>query len=110
MSRKSFKSKPRLGNGTFDIEGVEFTYKRDVPGAVIMDFMSAVDADNPATMVKVIDSLFSSMLVEGDIDRFNTYIRDPENNIGMDELMGVAEWLVEEASGNETQQGLSGPG
>lgn len=108
MPKKSFTSPPRRGTDSFDINGVVFRYNLDVPGAVIMDYMGQADEDNSSTMVEVVNRLLTETIVPEDISRFNDYIRNPENNVGIIMLTEICEFLLEEISGKD--QPLSGFG
>ena len=110
MTRKSFRSVPSRGLQEFDINGVVFQFSPDIPGAILLDFMSKVDEDDPAAMVGVINSLLDSTLPPDELTRFNAYVRDPKNNVTLEMLAEICGFVAETASGNAKQPVPYGPG
>lgn len=110
MTQKSFRSAPARGVQTFDINDVVFQFTPDIPGAILMDFMSNIDDENPASMVKVLNKLLESALAPAELERFNEFVRDPSNNVSLELLAEICGFIAENASGNEKRPTRYGPG
>lgn len=110
MARKSFKTAAPRSDEEFDINGEVFHFSPNIPGAVLVDFLSEADEDNPAAMAGVVNNLLEAAIIADDIDRFNTFIRDPKNNVDLELLAELCGFIAEQSSGNEGQPGQYGPG
>lgn len=110
MTQKSFRSAPSRGAQTFDINGTSFSFSPDIPGATLMDFMSNIDDENPASMVKVLNQLLEAALAPVELQRFNEFVRNPENNISLELLAEICGYIAESSSGNAKQPTRYGPG
>lgn len=110
MARKSFKTAAPRGVEEFDINDEVFHYNPDIPGAVLLDFLSEADEENPQKMAGVIHQLLDHAVLDTDKERFDKFIRDPKNNVGLETLAEVCGFIAESASGNGQRPGSYGPG
>jgi hypothetical protein len=107
MAKKSFKTyKP---TELHELEINERTFHiQFVPGAVVLDFLSEADTDNPAKMAATINNLLDSAIVPAELEDWHAYIKDPANNVDLDTLSEIAGYVAEVVSaGNPHQQPLS---
>lgn len=113
MRRKEFVTKKA---GTDDVvelvvNGTVFPCKSRIPGMVLVDFLSAMDMDDPKTVGDMLKGFFREAFKDGEVyDRFMSFSRDPDNEIGIEDLSGMAGWIAEQYGGGPTagSQGSSG--
>jgi len=110
MARKSFKTAAPRGTEEFEINDEVFRYDPDIPGAVLLDFMSEADTDDPSKMAAVINRLLEEAIVDTDKPRFDAFVRDKRNNVDITLLAEICGFIAESASGNGRQPGSYGPG
>lgn len=80
---------------TFDLEGQTFEARPAIPGAVLLDLV-AVAGDEGAAGAGSIISFFEKALVPESYERFDVLIKDPEVLIGIETLVEILSWLIEE--------------
>lgn len=76
-----------------------FRCQESLPGQVLLDFLAETKMDDPASMVSAINNIFKQAVVEEDYEAWSAFIRDPANNISLNNLSEFAGWLVEEYTG-----------
>lgn len=115
MARKTFNTYRKTETPEFDIqdpEGVTTTFrmKPSVPGAVLLDFLSGANADDPAAMARTVNSLLVSSIHEDDLEKWQDYIHNPRNEVTLDVLSEIAGYASEVLSGGNDQpsQSLNG--
>ena len=74
---------------SFDINGEEFTCRSMVPAYVIMDMATALGNQGGLGALTAINDLVVSVLTEEDIDRFQETLRDPEQEVGIEDLAEI---------------------
>lgn len=70
-----------------------------LPGAALLDFAAKLDKDSTADMAGAINEFFDMALVVDEKESFAAFLRDPNQRIGIDTLMEIAEWLMEQFMG-----------
>jgi len=103
--RKTFGSatpdKPRVPVEV-EINGEVFEVRTDVPSGVLLDFMEqAGDEENPATAARALKSFFHLVLNADDVERWDTFLSDPDKGPDVKLLAEVAGWLFAEMSGGD---------
>lgn len=105
IRRRNFSTKKA---GTDDIvmldvnEAISFKCASKIPGMVLVDFIAEMDEDNAQSMGVGLQNFFKHALGENH-EAFLKYVRDPENEVGIDDLSEMAGWLAEQYSdGNPT--------
>lgn len=102
VRRKKFSSTKRVGTDDvviLEVNDQEFRCKSRIPGMVLVDFISQMDEDDPKSMGDSLKGFFNEALLPAELDRFNEYIRLPENDIDLEMLAEMAGWLAEQFSG-----------
>jgi glycerate-2-kinase len=108
MSNKSFTTRRPAEISTLTIEpegrpaGV-FKLAASIPGDVLLDFISGVETEDPATLAKAVRELLKAGIAPEQYDDFIAFIREPENNVALDNLSAYAGYIAEVLSGNEQQ-------
>lgn len=94
---RSFSAKKQADKGplTFDLEGQKFEAHRQVPGAVLLDFMASAGEDGAGAAGAILP-FFEDALIEEDYQRFAKLIKDPDVLIDMETLMEIIAYLIEE--------------
>lgn len=94
---RSFSAKKKADRGpvTFDLEGQTFEAHKEIPGAVLLDFMATAGEDGTGTAAAIFP-FFEEALLEDDYARFNTLIHDKDISIDMETLVEIVGYLVEE--------------
>lgn len=86
----------------FELDGEAFEAYGEVPGAVLLDFISASDSDsNGKSAASILDYLNKS-LNEENFKRFDKIIRDPERPIKIELLAEIVTYLIEERTSRNT--------
>jgi hypothetical protein len=101
MRRKKFISK-KVGTDDvviLEVNDTEFKCKSRIPGMILVDFISHMDEDDPKSMGDSLRGFFDNTIQEVDLERFNEYVRNPENDIDLEMLAEMAGWLAEQFSG-----------
>lgn len=106
--RKTFNTYRKTEIPDFDIEDdagnkTNFKMKPSVPGAVLLDFIAGANAEDPAAMARTVNDLLNAAIADEDSERWNTYIRDPKNNVTLDVLSEIAGYASETLSGGNDQ-------
>lgn len=109
MAKKSITTYQPTEEHSIDFpDGTEFHLEKSVPGAVLLDFISGADSEDPAAMAKTVQSLLDEAIAEDEREAFNAYIRDKKNNVTLDVLSEIAGFAAEVLSaGNPHQQPAS---
>lgn len=88
----------------FKLHEEEFTCVPALQGKVLMSLVSKSQSEDPAESIGVIDTFFSSVLVDESLERFNALLEDKDRIVNMETLGEIISWLVEEYSGRPNQQ------
>lgn len=102
MRRKKFTSQKKTGTDDvviLEVNDQEFRCKSRIPGMVLVDFISQMDEDDPKSMGEALKNFFDESLQPAELERFNAYVRDPENDVDLPLLAEMAGWLAEQLSG-----------
>lgn len=99
-AKKSFTTRAPEEVETIDINGTEFTLNSDIPGDVLLDFITSADEESPAAMAAMVRNLLNAAIAEHELDRWHAFIRDPKNHVTLDVLAEVAGHASEVMSGN----------
>lgn len=127
MRRRNFNTKKKGTDDVvvLDINGDDpelarsFPCNSKIPGMVLVDFISEMDEDDPASMGSSLTSFFKASIQKDHYEAFLEYVRTPENEVDLEQLAEMAGWLAEQyTGGNPTEQSsgssdglsLSGPG
>ena len=114
MRRKKFSTYTDKGSDDvviLDINDREFKCKSRIPGIVLMRWVSKLDMEDPAAAAGAVEELLRAAIAPDDQDDFFEYVEDPANNVDLQTLSQMAGWLVEQFTGNPTQQSSdSSPG
>lgn len=80
---------------TFELEGETFEAYGQVPGAVLLDFISASSDESVGSAGAILGYLKSSMDVKN-FKRFDKLTRDPEVLVELSTLADIVGYLIEE--------------
>lgn len=83
----------------FAVNDKDFHCVRAIPGMVLLDFISTVDLDNPASAGGAVTNFFKTAIQPEEWEDFLAYTRDPINEVGIDDLSQIAGWLAEQYMG-----------
>ncbi len=108
MARRTFNTYRVTEIPEFDIQDpdgntVTFRMKPSVPGAVLLDFISGANAEDPAAMAKTVTDLLNAAIAEEDSEKWATFIRDPKNSVSLETLSEIAGYASEMLSGGNAQ-------
>lgn len=106
MAKKKFQTHTPTEIQTLEIENedngvvTEFAMSPAIPGAVLLDYLSQADTEQPGKMAELVTNLLDQAIAAEDLDRWHAYIREPSNNINLNTLSEIAGWASEVLSGN----------
>jgi hypothetical protein len=107
MRRKQFKS-DTAANGddviVIDINDQSFGCRGRMPGYEILEFVENLDDDRPNLAGSALKGLLTNAIIPKDRERFVAYVKDEQNNVSMELLSEIAGYLMEQYTGNPTQQ------
>lgn len=83
----------------FDLNDRKFHCTEMIPGAALLDFAAKLKDEDPAAMAEAVWEFFDMAIVEDEREGFREFIRDPKQRVGIETLMEIAEWLMEEFMG-----------
>lgn len=109
MARKSFTSHAPSETHEIEINGEVFPLNPQVPGDLLLDFISQADSYDPSKLAKAIRQLLSVAVVAEHSERFNAFIRDPHNGVDLPLLSEIAGYVTEVMSGGNDHQPLPAP-
>jgi hypothetical protein len=107
MARKSYGGKGKKTEGTpfeFDINGEEFVTRNKLPAMMMLQFADLATDDptaetmDPAQihrMVAMMNDTFEACFSKEDYARFQDAVKDPENEIDIEDLMTIFADLTE---------------
>lgn len=101
MAKKTFRGYQSPEDSTIELESPDGSRAFEarlvpvVPGSVILDFTSKVDAEEPATLANAVNDLFQAAIVPEDWDGFKAFIDDPANGIDMALLSDISNYVAE---------------
>lgn len=87
---------------TFDLAGENFTAYPKLPGAVILEFISATDEGSATTAGALIKFLKDAM-DDGNFSRLNAIFHDKEIMVEIEDIADIVSYLVEEYSDRPTE-------
>lgn len=87
----------------FELDGEEFEAYGEVPGAVLLDFISATDGESTGKSAGSILAYLKSSLDEENFKRFDKIIRDPQRPIKIELLADIVSYLIEERTSRPTE-------
>lgn len=87
----------------FDLAGEHFSAYGEVPGAVLLDFVSNSSGEAPAETAKAIMSYLKHSMDEENYKRFNALTHDPKKKIKIETLSEIVGHLIEERSSRPTE-------
>ena len=99
MSKKTFTTYQPTEQVEFDINDQTFHCVPMLPGATLLDFMSAADPDHPNEMAKAVRTLLKQAVVEEEREAFEAFITDPANAVSVDILSEIAGYVADKLSG-----------
>ncbi len=82
----------------FSLAGEDFECKPAIQGKVLLDFIADADSNDGGRAAEGMRRFFVSVMPEEESKRFYKLIEDSEYIFDMEELSGIAAWLVEEYS------------
>lgn len=109
MTRKSFKTYAPTEEHSFDINDEVFRINADVPGYLIVDFMAEADEENASAMASLLTNFFNAAIMEEDHEKWNAFVRDPANHVGLDDLSEIAGYIVGILTAGNDQSPLPTP-
>lgn len=85
-----------------DFNGATHTFKLNpsIPGQVILDFMSVSQAEDPAKLADIINTVLDMAVVEDDKVAWKAFSVEPRNGVTVDVLSEVVGHVVSVLSGN----------
>lgn len=107
MRRKKFSTRGNVGSDDvviLELNDREFKCKSRIPGIVLMRWVSHIDQDDPAKSAGAVEELMRQSIAPDDVDDFFEYIEDPVNDVDIKTLSQMAGWVVEQLTGNPTQE------
>lgn len=87
----------------FDLAGEHFQAYGEVPGAVLLDFISNSSGEVPAETAKAIMNYLKSSLDAENYKKFQVVTRDPQKKIKIETLSEIVGYLIEERSARPTE-------
>lgn len=102
--RKSFTSLEPVAGAEFDVNGVVFHLRPSIPGEVLLDFLAGADDENPASLAKTVRALIEAAVIPEDYERFQAFVRNPDNNVTLGMLSEIAGFMAESLSGNDPEK------
>lgn len=99
---KSFTTYAPTDGATFQINGRTFNLRPAVPGDVLLDFMASLSAEDASKTAGALRELMQLALAEGQYPAWESFIRDPANNVTLNVLVDIAGFVAECLSGNPT--------
>ncbi len=96
---KDNKVKESVDPIVFELEGEEFEAYGQVPGAVLLEFISRSDEENSADTAKAILYYLKESMDAVNYKRFNKLIHDPKVLIEIETLSSIVGHLISERSG-----------
>lgn len=103
MATKQFNTAKRGKSAIkFQIEGEEHEYSFTAPKTAGMA-LSIMDSSDELIEINAMRATFDWLeegLTEGDAERIKARLRDPKDDLDIDTLGDITEWLREEVSGN----------
>lgn len=82
---------------SFDLNGESFQCVDDIDGLTLLDTVTGIREDDPASNVKVVkDFLQIALPGEGDYQRFESTVRAPRSGVNAERLMGILTDLLEQ--------------
>lgn len=88
---------------TFALNGEEFTCRSAMPGTMLLDFVRRADSDQGGMAADAVIDFLSKSLEEGDAERFQTMINDPDVIVQVETLGEIVGWLVEQYTARPTK-------
>lgn len=91
----------------FKVRDEEFTATGEIPGIIVLKFVASQNADvDDANVMAAAASLefLNHVVVEKDRKRWDSFLLRAKPVIGVEELMEISSNLLEEISGNPTEQ------
>lgn len=115
MAKKTFNTYRKAEIPEFDMtnpDGETMTFHMNgiVPGAILLDFISGANTEDPAAMARTVTSLLDSAIVPEELETWHAYIRDPKNAVDLETLSEVAGYASEVLSGGNPQPVTSSTG
>ena len=104
MSRKSFTTYAPTETLEIEVNGTVFPLNNAVPGDVLLDFLAGVNDESPATVAKAVRGLFATAIQADHLERWQEFIRDPENHVTIETLMAIGEYVAEVLTGTNPPQ------
>lgn len=87
----------------FDLAGEHFKAYGEVPGAVLLDFVSNSSGESPAETAKAINEYLKHSMDAENYKRFTTLTHDPNKKIKIETLSEIVGHLIEERSSRPTE-------
>lgn len=111
MSRKSYTARGRKNNTPPEVEIDEHVFHcvKMVPGAVLLDFMVAMDAEDPKAMAEGLKDFMLTSIVKEEQEAWTEFIRDPENEVDLDLLVEITADLAGQYLDKSGDKEDSGP-
>jgi len=89
---------------SFKLHGEEFHCVQQIQGKVLLDLVADSAGDDAAKNAMIIDSFFSSVLLDESFARFNTLLKDKEKIVSVETLAQITGWLIEEYTNRPTER------
>lgn len=99
MARKSFSSYKPTEVQEIEINGTVFALNPQIPGDVLLDFMSDASSEDMGKMAVIVRSLLDAAIVPEQLEAWHAFIRDPNNGITLQLLSEIAGYVTEIVSG-----------
>lgn len=97
---KSYNYQVAEGNQrelSFDLNGEQFQCIDDIDGLTLLDTVTGMREDDPASNVAVVKSFLRIALPgEGDYERFERTVRAPRSGVNAERLVGILTDLLEQ--------------
>lgn len=106
MARKSFTAYKPTEVHEIEINGTVFNINAQIPGDLLLDFMSDATSEDSGKMAEVVRRLLDAAIAPEQLDAWHTFIRTPENGVTLQLLSEIAGYVTELVSGQPgpTQQ------
>lgn len=99
----SSKEKTPVEPIIFELEGQEFEAYGQVPGAVLLDFVTAATKDDQSGSAGAIMGYLKASMNAENFKRFDKLTRDPEVLIELTTLSDIVSFLIEERTSRPTE-------
>lgn len=113
--RKKFNTRKKTEIPEFEITdeagtAVVFKMKPSIPGAILLDFISGANTEDPGAMARTVNNLLNAAIADEDAERWAAFIRDPKNDVTLEVLSEIAGYASEILSGGNEAAAISSNG